>query len=73
MPIDFVSVQSSTVDKTGYDAEFHELHVIFRSNWHYIYSNVPEPVYARFLAAPSKGTFVNQVLKRGPFPYRRVA
>lgn len=57
-------VTSSTVARVGYAAKAHELHVQFTSSPKiYVYERVPAAVYEQLLAAPSKGTFVNQQIK----------
>ena len=59
-----ISVTSSTVNRVGYVADALELHVQFKSSAKiYVYEGVPPAVFERLLAAPSKGTFVNQQVK----------
>jgi KTSC domain len=65
------SVVSSNVASIGYDADVEEVYVEFLESGVYAYSGVPLPVFQDFQAAPSKGTFVNQILKPS-YPYRRV-
>ncbi len=55
--------ESSNVEEIGYDADAEEVWVRFRGSGCYVYSGVPAVVYEDFCAAPSKGSFVNQVLK----------
>jgi hypothetical protein len=62
--------ESSNVLEIGYDEMNEEVWVCFDKSGLYIYSNVPAVVWHDFEAAPSKGSFVNQVLKPG-YPYRR--
>jgi hypothetical protein len=71
--MEYVSVESSTVDQIGYDSGAMEMGVIFlRGGREYLYSDVPEDVHAAFLAASSKGRFVQEVLKARGYPCRRV-
>lgn len=64
------SVVSSNVAAIGYDADAEEVYVEFIESGLYAYSGVSLPVFQDFQAAPSKGGFVNQVLKPG-YPYRK--
>jgi hypothetical protein len=68
--MELVYVDSSNVEQIGYDADWSEVHVIFKTGRHYIYSNVPPDVWDAFLSAPSKGIFLNTVIKKGGYPYR---
>lgn len=63
--------ESSTVLEIGYDESLEEAWVTFQTSGTYIYSQVAAVVWAEFVAADSKGTFVNNVLK-GAYPYRRL-
>jgi hypothetical protein len=62
--------ESSSVVEIGYDEGNEEVWVRFSKGGLYLYSSVPPVVWAEFLGAPSKGTYVNQVLRPG-YPYRR--
>jgi len=57
------------VELIGYDSEKRELWVTFHTGT-YVYSRVPEKVWEEFRRAPSKGTFVNEVIKPR-YPVRR--
>jgi hypothetical protein len=61
--------ESSSVEEMGYDAEAEEVYVRYRQGGLYAYIGVPGVVWEELLRAPSKGTFVNQVLKG--YPYRQ--
>lgn len=63
--------ESGTVLEIGYDHALEEVWVTFRTSGTYVYSQVAEVVWLEFLAAGSKGQFVNNVLK-GAYPYRRL-
>jgi hypothetical protein len=58
-----VPVQSKGIDWVAYDEEAQTLYVHFGSSSTYRYFNVPPPVYAWLLRAPSKGKFVNRLVK----------
>lgn len=68
---DMQPVVSSNVAEIGYDEATQEVYVDFISSGLYVYSGVPLPVFQDFEAAPSKGSFVNQILKP-TYPYRKV-
>jgi hypothetical protein len=57
------AVDSSWISEYGYDPTTATIFVIFRENGvHWQYRNVPELVWEEFRAAPSKGTFIHDVL-----------
>jgi len=61
-------IESSSVAAIGYDAATSELHVRFRdSGVTYVYYGVEPSVFQAFLAADSKGRFVNTRLRRRYF------
>jgi hypothetical protein len=49
----------------------HELYVEYIESGVYAYWPVEEPVWQAFLAADSKGTFVNEVLKQPRYRFRK--
>jgi hypothetical protein len=61
--MELIYVDSTNVEQIGYDERERELHVIFKSGRHYIYSDVPEEVYRNFIDASSKGTYLNSTIK----------
>lgn len=56
-------VDSSNIEAIGYDDEAMELHVQFLGGALYTYLDVPREVFDDFMAAPSKGSFLNRVIK----------
>jgi len=70
--MEMTSVQSSNVEAIGYDEERHALRVRFRNGTLYEYSQVSPEVFRTFLAAPSKGSFVHEVLRKGGYACRRI-
>ena len=56
-------VQSSSIEMVGYDAEAQQLHVTFKKTGTYVYGGVPPHVWDQLMAAPSKGNFVNTIIK----------
>lgn len=64
-------VQSKNVECVGYDPEFMELHVRFlTSPMTYVYLNVPQQVFDEMMAAPSKGSYLNQCVK-SVYPFEK--
>jgi hypothetical protein len=58
-----VNVQSTAVSKVAYDPARESLYVLYVRGETFEYFKVPETVYREFLAADSKGRFLNQRLK----------
>ncbi|WP_316173532.1 MULTISPECIES: KTSC domain-containing protein [unclassified Bradyrhizobium] len=69
--MDFIYVDSKSVDQIAYDEEQGEAHVIFQRGAHYIYSGVTQEVWDRFRDSTSKGTFVNEEFKAKGYTVRR--
>ncbi len=63
-------VESSCVARLDYDPNAEEVYVEFHDSGLYAYRGVPPHVYEEFLAADSKGTFVNEEIKPR-YPYRK--
>lgn len=65
-------IESSSVDAVGYDPDSGKLYVRFvGSGRAYVYYGVPASVHDAFMAAGSKGRFVNAHIK-GSYEYRRL-
>ena len=56
-------IQSKGIGWVAYDGEAQTLYVHFGSSRTYRYFGVPASVYAWLLRAPSKGKFVNRLVK----------
>lgn len=69
MQRDFVA--STNVVSVGYDEGSQILEVEFDNGRVYQYYNVPKNIYDEFMAASSKGKFLNYQIKQS-FPYSRV-
>ena len=66
-------VDSSCVTSIGYDAASRELEIEFRESGDvYSYFDVPLEEYEAFLAAESKGTYLNEIFKLRNYKYRVV-
>lgn len=57
------AVRSSSIARIGYDESDEELYVEFHNTGTYVYVNVPPIVFEDLERAPSKGKFVNEVIK----------
>jgi hypothetical protein len=69
-----VWVDSSSIASIGYKAATRELEIEFRESRDvYRYFDVPGEEYASFMAAESKGTYLNQVFKAREYRYVVVA
>lgn len=66
-----VPLNSSSLSSAAYDSEISMLELRFRNGGCYQYFAVPHRVFDEFMAAPSKGTFVNEHIKPR-FPFRRI-
>lgn len=68
---DMEFVSSSNVEAIGYDPASEELHVQFAESGTYAYEGVPEWVFEELRAAPSKGSYINRMIK-GTYSYHQV-
>lgn len=69
-----VRVDSSSIASIGYEPATHQFEIEFRESGDvYRYADVPKEEYAAFLAADSKGTYLNQVFKLRNYPYLLVS
>jgi len=67
-------VDSSSIASIGYKTATRELDIEFRESGDvYRYFDVPGKEYAAFMAAESKGTYLNQVFKPREYRYVVVA
>jgi KTSC domain len=68
-----VPVESSSIASIGYAPQERVLELEFRQSGEvYQYFDVPAEEYAAFLAADSKGTYLNQQFKPRGYRYERV-
>jgi hypothetical protein len=70
--VEMIYVDSSNIEAIGYDPSSQELHVRFLSGITYVYSGVPEGIYRELMATPSKGSYLNRVVK-GVYQYSKVS
>jgi hypothetical protein len=65
-----IRVHSTSIASIGYRAAERELEIEFRASGDvYRYFDVPAEEYAAFMAAESKGTYLNQVFKLREYRY----
>lgn len=70
--VEMVPVVSSNVAAVGYDEDHRILQVRFHNGTVYEYLGVPATLYRALLDAPSKGSFINDHIKNGPYSYRQI-
>jgi hypothetical protein len=61
--IEMISVASSNLESIGYDAGSCELYVRYKTGETYLYQNVPQQVFDELMAADSKGSYMNRIIK----------
>jgi hypothetical protein len=66
-----IPVQSTNVVSVGYETSSQTLEIEFTGSV-YQYHGVPEHLYEGLMDASSKGTFLDQNIKKAGFPYSRV-
>lgn len=66
------TVDSSWISYGEYNPNARTLYVELLDGPSYIYYNVRPEIGEAFFEAASPGTFVNEVIKRGFFPYTRI-
>lgn len=63
---------SSVIERMDYDPRWRVLRIAFRGSGEvYRYYGVPPAVWREFVAAPSKGTYLNETFKALEFRYER--
>jgi len=66
-------VQSSNLASVGYDPQTATLEVEFLNGSIYQYLSVPESVYNGLINASSKGSYLDQFVKKAGYQYRQVS
>jgi hypothetical protein len=69
--MEYISVESSNIEKIGYDDQKRQLHIIFLKKSHYVYFDVPNNTWEEFLASDSKGRFFARFIK-GLYAFQNV-
>jgi hypothetical protein len=70
--MDRTPVTSTDLASIGYDADSSTLEVEFCKGGVYQYFGVPADIFESLMAAPSKGSYFNQTIKKGGYSYSRV-
>lgn len=65
-------VSSSNLAAIGYDYDTAVLRIEFLKGGLYEYQGVPSEVYEGFMSASSKGTYFDQNIKKGGYPYQKL-
>ena len=69
--VDMIYVDSSNIEAIGYNSDGQELYIQFLSGVTYVYYGVPQHIYEEIMAAPSKGSYLNRVIK-GVYEYAKL-
>jgi hypothetical protein len=69
--VDMIYVDSSNIEAIGYNSDAQELHIQFLSGATYVYYGVPEHIYEEIMDAPSRGSYLNRVIK-GVYKYAKI-
>ena len=70
--MDRIQVSSSTIASIGYDVSGETLEVEFKGGLIYQYSGVPLGLYNGLMSASSKGNYLDEYIKKGGYPYRKI-
>jgi len=66
----WVPVDSTVIAQIGYDSATHELGIEYRASGEvYLYFDVPPEEHEAFMAAESKGIYLNTVFKQQGYRY----
>ena len=69
--VDMIYVDSSNIEAIGYNSDGQELYIQFLSGVTYVYYGVPQHIYEEIMDAPSKGSYLNRVIK-GVYEYAKL-
>jgi hypothetical protein len=70
--MEMISVQSSNMDKIGYDEVKQELFIRFKNGSTYKYNGVPASIWEELQSSESKGKYLNANVK-GEYRFEKVA
>jgi len=68
---DWVYIDSSNIEAICYVEDARELQVRFLNGSTYSYADVPQEIYEELLNAPSKGSYLNRMIK-GVYNYQKL-
>lgn len=60
--LDMFPVASARITEMGYDADTATVYVRFTNGASWRYMNVPPDIWEQFVASPSKGRFIKEIL-----------
>jgi len=67
-----IPVDSTNIASVGYDVRASTLEIEFRNGTIYQYYGVPENEYSGLMSASSKGSYLNQHIKKAGYSYTQV-
>lgn len=68
-----IEVESSMIHSAGYDEKEMSMYVRFKTTDDvYKYKEVPSGIFTKFMAAPSKGQFLNQFVVKAGYEYEKI-
>jgi len=67
-----MKVRSSNLDSVEYNRDTKTLEVRFLNGAVYQYFRVPEHVHRGLMDATSKGEYLDQIVKKGGYQYKRI-
>jgi hypothetical protein len=70
--MEYQAVTSSNIGSIGYDETTSTLGIRFLNGSEYHYYGVPRDVYDGLMGAGSKGSYLNQLVKKSGYSYSRV-
>jgi hypothetical protein len=70
--MDRIQVSSTELASIGYEEATLVLEVEFRKGGVYRYFEVPAQIYNQLMAASSKGSYFNKVIREGDYRYSRI-
>lgn len=71
--MEMILVNSSNVESIGYDADSATLRIVYVKGGIYEYQGVPMEEYEGLMNAASKGEYVNQIIKKGGYPFSKLS
>lgn len=66
------TIESSNIAAFGYDPATKTLIAEFKNNTVYTYEGVPQETFGQLLAADSKGSTFNTLVKKGGFNFTKI-
>jgi len=67
-----INVRSSNLKSVGYEELAKILEIEFHDGRIYQYFDVPSTIYQGLISASSKGTYLDRIIKKGPYQYQQI-